>query len=66
MKRLFYDTEAAWYYTEDFFRSLYNEYTEQEKQGLFNGSFDTFIAETIKYEPVFEVFAPVPKTKTEG
>ena len=51
-EKIYYDTEAGWFYTESFFRSQYDEYSEEEKE---NYSFEKFMIDTLKYEPIFEV-----------
>lgn len=55
IQRVYYDTEADWYYYESFFRSQYDEHTAQEKREWYHDSFEEFLAETLKYEPIYEV-----------
>ena len=51
-QKVYYDTEADWYYYESFFRSQYDEHSQEEKE---DQSFDQFMAETLKYEPIYEL-----------
>lgn len=51
-QKVYYDTEAHWYYYESFFRSQYDERDAEEKESQ---SFDQFMMETLKYEPIYEV-----------
>ena len=52
---MFYDEEAGWYYTENFFREQYEDHSDQEKRDWYHDSFDEYLAETMKYEPVHEL-----------
>lgn len=52
-QRVFYDVEAAWYYYESFFRSLYEELDPEDRAST---TFDQFMIDTLKSEPVWEVF----------
>lgn len=54
-EKVYYDTEAKWYYYESFLRSQYNELSEQEKRDWYHGSFSEYVEETLKYEPIEEV-----------
>lgn len=54
-QNIYFDTEAKWYYYESFFRSQFEEYTEQDKTELFNNSFDEFMRDTLKHEPIEKV-----------
>lgn len=51
-QKVYYDTEAGWYYYESFFRSQYDAHTEEERSRM---SFDEFMADTLLYEPIFEI-----------
>lgn len=54
-QKVYYDTEADWYYYESFFRSQYDEHSEQEKHDWYHDSFDEFLKETLTHEPIREV-----------
>ena len=53
--KVYYDTEAKWYYYESFFRSQYDEHTKEEKEEYWHNSFDEFMKDTLMYEPIEEV-----------
>lgn len=54
-QRMFYDTEANWFYYESYFKSLFDEYTEEHKKEFYNNSFDLFLQLTLECEPVIEL-----------
>ena len=45
-KRMFYDAETEWIYTEDFFREMYEEYKDGEENPC---TFEQFIKDTIDF-----------------
>ena len=51
-QKVYWDEEAHWYYYESFFRSQYDEHTEEERAAQ---TFEQFMEETLKYEPIWEV-----------
>ncbi len=51
-QKVYYDTEADWYYYESFFRSLYDESTHDGD--LFN-TFEKFMKYELMSEPIIEV-----------
>ena len=55
IQRVYYDTEANWYYLESFLRNQYDDHTAQEKREWYHDSFEEFLTETLKYEPIYEV-----------
>jgi len=54
-QRIFHDEEADWYYYESFFREQYEDHSDQEKHDWYHDSFDEYLAETLRYEPVHEL-----------
>ena len=51
-QKVYSDLEAKWYYYESFFRSQYDEMDDDLKASQ---TFEEFMAETLKYEPIWEV-----------
>ncbi len=51
-QKVYYDAEAEWYYYESFFRSIYDEETEEYRSSQ---TFEQFMQYQLKCEPIWEI-----------
>lgn len=50
LQKVYYDSEAHWFYYESYFRSLYDDRSDSLGQ-----TFEAFMEDTLEHEPIWEV-----------